>query len=261
MIFGLVAFFHEIKYRPDPDMSSRRLPPPRDSAIGFTENPRSYQTEKMMTSNTTPYMNSVATTALDSYLNIATCILDEKSSAAANPVLNALLAAETRKGDIDCKKLDEVTRRKRLEYIEKAASEGTAGAAIYLAAEGPFGDYSSLQTRPDDPLVVEWKLKAMSYLTKAADNGDLTALLALSRLDVDILNISQSRENASTYALALSNIGNILGFSLSSDPSQILKSTSEISIQERLLIGKRAAEIIKRRTGKIVFCDVAFECR
>jgi hypothetical protein len=101
----------------------------------------------------------------------------------------------------------------------------------------------------------------MSYLTKAADNGDLTALLALSRLDVDILNISQSRENASTYALALSNIGNILGFSLSSDPSQILKSTSEISIQERLLIGKRAAEIIKRRTGKIVFCDVAFECR
>lgn len=49
-----------------------------------------------------------------------------------------------------CGKMTERERLARLDYLATAVKGGVAGAAWTFAAEGPFGDPSALQTRPDD---------------------------------------------------------------------------------------------------------------
>lgn len=76
-----------------------------------------------------------------------------------------------------CSSMTERERLARLDYLATAVKAGVASAAWMFAAEGPFGDPSALTTRPDDPLVREWKALAATQLNAAAGAGDVTALM------------------------------------------------------------------------------------
>jgi hypothetical protein len=77
-----------------------------------------------------------------------------------------------------CAGMTERERQNRLDYLTIAARAGVTGAAESFMEEGPFGDKSALRTRPDDPLVREWKDTVRTQMTRAAESGaDLGALL------------------------------------------------------------------------------------
>jgi len=76
-----------------------------------------------------------------------------------------------------CSEMTERERTARLDYLAKAVKGKVEGAAWTFAAEGPFGDSSALKTRPDDPLVQEWKTTATTQLSQAAEAGDMLTLL------------------------------------------------------------------------------------
>ena len=59
-----------------------------------------------------------------------------------------------------CGPMTERERQARLDYLAIALEAGVRGAAEAFLEAGPFGDPSALQTRPDDPLVKEWKATA-----------------------------------------------------------------------------------------------------
>lgn len=89
----------------------------------------------------------------------------------------SITAAERQGLNALCGAMTERERLARLDYLAIAVKAGVAGAAWTFAAEGPFGDPSALTTRPDDPLVREWKMTAARQLTEAAEAGDLTSLM------------------------------------------------------------------------------------
>lgn len=76
-----------------------------------------------------------------------------------------------------CSEMTERERVARLDYLAMAVKGRVEGAAWTFAAEGPFGDPSALKTRPDDPLVQQWKTTATTQLSQAAEAGDMTVLL------------------------------------------------------------------------------------
>jgi hypothetical protein len=92
----------------------------------------------------------------------------------------AMTSDEKRSLDKMCGGLTERERQSRLDYLAIAVKAGLSGAAWQFAAEGPFGDPTALQTRPDDPLVREWKASAATQLRQAADAGDPATLLVWS---------------------------------------------------------------------------------
>jgi hypothetical protein len=75
-----------------------------------------------------------------------------------------------------CAGMTERQRQSRLEYLAVAAHARVPGAVLAFVSEGPFGDPSALQTRPDDLLVKEWKSTANALLVDAAENADPTIL-------------------------------------------------------------------------------------
>lgn len=75
-----------------------------------------------------------------------------------------------------CGQMTERERLARLDYLAAAVNGGVPGAVLAHVAEGPFGDPSALTTRPDDPLVREWKASAVEQLTRAAEAGDQATL-------------------------------------------------------------------------------------
>lgn len=95
----------------------------------------------------------------------------------ANRSLNA---EEKRNLGKMCGSLTERERQSRLDYLAIAVKAGLPGAAWQFALEGPFGDPSALKTRPDDPLVREWKAAAVAQLNRAAEAGDPTTLIVWS---------------------------------------------------------------------------------
>ncbi|WP_228893405.1 hypothetical protein [Pseudoduganella aquatica] len=78
-----------------------------------------------------------------------------------------------------CASLTEQMKRSRIDYLTLAARAGVQGASSRFLMEGPFGDPSALQTRPDDPLVLQWKQQAMEQLNREAAQGDLSSLNTL----------------------------------------------------------------------------------
>lgn len=78
-----------------------------------------------------------------------------------------------------CASLTELHRRARIDYLAAAARAGVMGADTAFMVAGPFGDRDALNTRPDDPLVIEWKQQALEQLTRQAMKGDLGSLNTL----------------------------------------------------------------------------------
>jgi len=120
--------------------------------------------------------------AYAAYMLVSSCAwfnrrhdLDVRDGAAS--ARRSLNADERRNMTRMCGAMTERERLARLDYLTTAVKAGVAGAAWMYAAEGPFGDPSALTTRPDDPLVREWKATAASQLDTAAEAGDTTALM------------------------------------------------------------------------------------
>lgn len=76
-----------------------------------------------------------------------------------------------------CSTMTERERLARLDHLAIAVKAGVEGAVWSLVAEGPFGDPSALTTRPDDPLVREWKASVAAELTRQAEAGDPSTLM------------------------------------------------------------------------------------
>lgn len=89
----------------------------------------------------------------------------------------AMTADERRHMTGMCGAMTERERQARLDYLAIAVKAGIPGAAWSYAAEGPFGDPSALQTRPDDALVQAWKQTARAQLVDAAEAGDPITLV------------------------------------------------------------------------------------
>jgi hypothetical protein len=84
-----------------------------------------------------------------------------------------------------CGGMTERQRQSRLDYLAIAAKAGTPGAAQAFVEEGPFGDRTALTSRPNDPLVLEWKALAIAQLTSAADGGEEMAMHFLANVSVN----------------------------------------------------------------------------
>jgi hypothetical protein len=92
-------------------------------------------------------------------------------------VNRAMNPSETAHLNKMCGNMTERERQARLDYLAIAVKAGVPGTAWTFAAEGPFGDPSALKTRPDDPLVREWKATALAQLTQSAEAGDPSTLV------------------------------------------------------------------------------------
>lgn len=104
--------------------------------------------------------------------------IDEKTG-----MKRPLTALARREQAAYCAHLTETMKRDRLVYLEQAVKGGAIGAALAFFQAGPFGDPSALVTRPDDPLVQEWKQQAGGYLTQAAHSGDMSAMMVIYNSD------------------------------------------------------------------------------
>ncbi|KQV79765.1 hypothetical protein ASD15_17165 [Massilia sp. Root351] len=95
------------------------------------------------------------------------------------PEQRDMTAAEKAGEALVCASLTELHRRARIDYLAAAAKAGVPGADTAFMVAGPFGDRDALATRPDDPLVVEWRRQALAQLTSQALQGDLGSLNTL----------------------------------------------------------------------------------
>lgn len=144
-----------------------------------------------------------------------------------------------------CGAMTERERQSRLEYLAAAARAGVPGSAISFLREGPFGDPSALQTRPNDPLVQEWKTLAKAQLTAEADAGkDLAAVNYIAtEYAAGSLTFEQNGRLAYRYFLANGLIHKEL-FGPDSDVAEFFAEDSALmaSIGQDLSPAERAAE-------------------
>jgi hypothetical protein len=106
-----------------------------------------------------------------------------------------------------CSTLNERTKMARIDHLERAARAGVDGALAELVDEGPFGDPTALMTRPDDPLVKEWKARVNGMLSAQAEDGYWSSLYQLfTGFWFGHPAIAADRQSALAYGIALRDI-------------------------------------------------------
>jgi hypothetical protein len=75
-----------------------------------------------------------------------------------------------------CSTITDAMRRSMYDYLQVAASTGTPGVGSPLYRYGPFGDKEALQSKPNDPAVIEWKEHALALVIRDGDRGDINAI-------------------------------------------------------------------------------------
>jgi hypothetical protein len=106
-----------------------------------------------------------------------------------------------------CHGLTERMRSSRLDYLAAAAKGKVRTAALVFYFEGPFGDKSALVSRPNDPLVLEWKQQAVSQLSESANEGNTSSMFTLMMEFREGSSVVQREPLRSlTYLLALRKI-------------------------------------------------------
>ena len=105
-----------------------------------------------------------------------------------------------------CGPMTERERQARLDYLAIALEAGVPGAATAFVDAGPFGDPSALQTRPGDPLVVEWKATARAQLARAADSGTDFGALNVWATDNQIGSDITGKNQAVAYPYLLARV-------------------------------------------------------
>ena len=106
-----------------------------------------------------------------------------------------------------CATLNERMKMARIDHLERAARAGVDGALAELVEEGPFGDPTALTTRPDDPLVKEWKARVNGMLSAQAEDGYWASLYQLfTGFWFGHPAIAADRQSALAYGIALRDI-------------------------------------------------------
>ena len=106
-----------------------------------------------------------------------------------------------------CATVSERMKMARIDHLERAARAGVDGALAELVEEGPFGDPTALMTRPDDPLVKEWKARVNGMLNTQAEQGYWASLYQLfTGFWFGHPAIAADRQSALAYGMALRDI-------------------------------------------------------
>jgi hypothetical protein len=106
-----------------------------------------------------------------------------------------------------CATVNERMKMARIDHLERAARGGVDGALAELVEEGPFGDPTALTTRPDDPLVKEWKERINGMLNEQAEQGYWASLYQLfTGFWFGHPAIAADRQSALAYGMALRDI-------------------------------------------------------
>jgi len=84
-----------------------------------------------------------------------------------------------------CSDLSTAQLVERIGLVEKAARGGIPGAASAWIEQGPFGDKSALEQRPDDPLVADWVQQAIAWVKSAAKRDDIEAIAQFGMLSLN----------------------------------------------------------------------------
>ena len=177
----------------------------------------------------------------------------------ALPGFRAMLESEKRRDAVLCAPMTERMRQSRIDYLATAAQAGIPGAAIAQVSEGPFGDRSALTTRPNDPLVREWKTRVQEQLARIADEqadvGVLSYLAAMRTVGSDVFDKDPAL--AYRYGVAMGLImqelvgpDNELARSYRADGSLMQNAASSLTMQERaaqLTEARRIAETARAR--------------
>ena len=170
------------------------------------------------------------------------------------PGMRGLTAGEKARDARLCRGMTERMRQSRLDYLATAAQAGVPGAAIAMATEGPFGDRTALTTRPNDPLVQQWKTSVHAQLTRAADNGDLGVLHYLAGMQTsgDAPLMSNAAE-AYRYGLALGLIqrdvngpNDVMGTLYSAEGNLMQSIGADLNAQQRAAEAAAALRILER---------------
>lgn len=108
------------------------------------------------------------------------------------PGFRSMTDAEKRHDAGFCGQMTERMRQSRIDYLDVAARAGIAGAVLEQVEQGPFGDRSALATRPDDPLVREWKARVQTQFFRLAeqdaDAGTLSYLAVALMMGNNVLD-------------------------------------------------------------------------
>ncbi len=116
--------------------------------------------------------------------------------------------------DERCADITPLQIREMEKNLAKAVAAGIPGALVQKLAFGPLGgDPSALETRPNDPLVLEWKRGMLNDLTVyGRKTGDLLTLSVLENIYLYDYFGQKNPELALSYAMAqqevVSNSGN-----------------------------------------------------
>lgn len=175
------------------------------------------------------------------------------------PGFRSMTDAEKRHDAVFCGQMTERMRQSRIDYLAFAAQNGVPGAAIAQVSEGPFGDRSALATRPDDPLVREWKARVQEQLARVADTqADLAALNYLSAMRMvgnDVFDKDPAL--AYRYGVAMSLIyrdlsgpENVMARQYSPDSPLMQAAAANLTLQERgaqLAEAQRIADVARAR--------------
>ena len=148
----------------------------------------------------------------------------------------------------ECADLNETHKRDRLAYLDRALQANVRGAAVAALREGPFGDWSALQTRPDDPLVREWQRKVSTALMAQAEQGDALSMSvaaadgAATRYLPDI-----GPERALAYMLALARMDPQMSHfdvlaDLQKESMSVLQIEAAEKEAERIVANSKAAQ-------------------
>jgi hypothetical protein len=84
-----------------------------------------------------------------------------------------------------CSDLSTAQLVERIGLVEKSARGGIPGAASAWIEQGPFGDKSALEQRPDDPLVADWVQQAIAWVKSAAKRDDIEAIAQFGMLSLN----------------------------------------------------------------------------
>lgn len=106
-----------------------------------------------------------------------------------------------------CATLGQRAKMARIDHLERAVRARVDGALAELVEEGPFGDPTALATRPDDPLVREWKTRVNGLLSDEAEQGTWASLYQIfTGFWFGHPAIAADRQSALAYGMALRDI-------------------------------------------------------
>ena len=132
-----------------------------------------------------------------------------------------------------CRGLTERMRTSRLDYLTFAAKNKVDAADVSYFQAGPFGDNSALKTRPNDPLVLEWKKQAIEQLANRANDGDYSSLSVLEREYTESTGVAEKNPLlAFTYASAMRQINDHIGITSLYGDALLSELKNQLSIEE-----------------------------